>query len=188
MKKLILTAVAVAASLNLYAQGTVVFQNSTSSLVINSLTGNPAANADGIRAQLYWAPLSDPNNYRPIGAVATVGVPTAGRYLAGTRTTGTETPAGQGAWFQVKAWELSYGGSYEIAAAAPAAGGRQALRGVSNQFMTAATGNPTAVPPIAPVNLATSGLQGITLVVPEPSVIALGLLGAGALLLLRRRK
>jgi hypothetical protein len=199
MKKLILTAVAVVASLNLYAQGTVAFQNASGSLVLNGRTGASVAFADGIVAALYWAPTTDANNMRQIlngpstdvasrtdvGKVSTSLVP--GRFLGGTRTTGTETAGGAQAWFQVRAWELAYGGTYEAAVAAPAQNGRLALRGESNKFLSS-TGNPGGTPPTAAINLATSGLQGFTVVVPEPSVIALGLLGAGALLLLRRRK
>lgn len=192
MKKLLLTAAAIAASLNLYAQGTVTFQNNNSTLVMNSLTGSAVAEADGIRAMLYWAPQSDANNFTPISAAVVVGKAGAltvpGRYSGGTATTGAATAPGAGAWFQVKAWELAYGTTYEIASAAPASGGRQALRGESNKFLTTGTGNPTTQPPGTPVNLATSGVQGFTVVVPEPSVIALGLIGAGALLALRRRK
>jgi hypothetical protein len=189
MKKLLLTAAAIAASLNLYAQGTVTFQNSTATLVQNGLTGLPVAEADGIRAMLYWAPASDANNFTPISGATVVGkagaLTVAGRFSGGTATTGAATAPGAGAWFQVKAWELAYGTTYEIASAAPASGGRQALRGESNKFLTSSTGNPPLTPA---VNLATSGLQGFTVVVPEPSVIALGLIGAGALLALRRRK
>lgn len=194
MKKLILTAVTALVSLNLYAAdcsdptgGTVAFQNASGSVVFNNHTGANVVAADGIRVALYWAPLSDPDNFCQIGAMASVGVPIAGRFSGGTRTTGAETPAGTAGWFQVRAWELAYGATFEDAIAAPGQGGRVALRGQSSAFQSA-TGNPNAQPPIAPVNLATSGLPGFAVDVPEPSVIALGLLGAGALLLLRRRK
>lgn len=179
------------ASLNLYAQGTVAFQNASSSLVLNGRTSTSVVAADGIVAGLYWAPTTDANNLRMIGAITDVGRisgnPVAGRFLGGTRTTGTETAGGAQAWFQVRAWESAYGATYEAAVAAPAQNGRLALRGESNKFLVT-TGNPNATPPGTATRLDTSGLLGFTVVVPEPSVIALGLLGAGALLLLRRRK
>jgi hypothetical protein len=185
MKKLVLTAVGLLASLNLFAQGVVSFQNSSTTLVLNGNNGNaPVASADGIRVALYWAPDSTPTTYTQIGNVATVGIPAAGRYAGGNRTTGTETAPGAQAWFQVKAWELAYGTSYEEAVAHAPMGGRLALRGESNKFHCT-TGNPPLLPA---TNLSTVGLEGFTVNVPEPSVIALGLLGAGALLLLRRRK
>jgi hypothetical protein len=185
MKKLVLTAVGLLASLNLFAQGVVSFQNSSTTLVLNGNNGSaPATTADGIRVALYWAPDSAPDNFTQIGAIATVGIPAAGRYAGGNRTTGSETAPGATAWFQVKAWEYAYGTTYETAIAAPPSGGRVALRGESSKFHCA-TGNPPLLPA---TNLSTVGLDGITVNVPEPSVIALGLLGAGALLLLRRRK
>jgi hypothetical protein len=192
MKKLALTAVGLLASLNLFAQGVVSFQNSSTTLVTfgtelgnsGKTPGAAVASADGIRVALYWAPDSAPNSYVQIGAVATVGVPLAGRYSGGNRTTGNETAPASAAWFQVKAFELAYGGTYEAAIAAPASGGRVAFRGESNKFHCS-TGNPPLLPA---TNLSTAGLEGFTVNVPEPSVIALGLLGAGALLLMRRRK
>jgi len=188
MKKLILTAVAVVASVNLYAQGTVGFANGASGLVMNNFVSPARAvnAADGIRVALYWAPLSDPNNFAQIGAAVAVGTPVVGRFNGGTRTTGTATAEGSQAWFWVKAWELAYGATYEAAVAAPAQGGRLALRGESNKFQSG-TGAPSATPPLAQVDLAPN-IQSFGVNVPEPSVIALGLLGAGSLLLLRRRK
>ena len=47
------------ASLDLHAQGTVFFQNPSSWLVFNMMTGNPVTSAEGIRVALYWAPLSE---------------------------------------------------------------------------------------------------------------------------------
>jgi hypothetical protein len=188
MKKLLLTAAAImVATINTFAQGAVSWGNSATTLIVNSLTGAAATSAAGLRAALYWAPLSDPTNFRMIGSIASVGTPLPGRYSGGNATTGSETAGGEMAWFQVRAWELAYGATYEAAVSAPDQSGRPALRGSSNTFMATAAslvGNPTPPPP-TPLN---PQIQGFTVVVPEPSAIALGLLGAGALLLLRRRK
>lgn len=188
MKKLILTAAAVLVSLSVYAQGTVNFANTTGSLVTDATLANASVNSlQQIYVALYWAPESDPTNLRQIGAIssAPVGTPTPGRFLAGTRSTGPETAGGASAIFQVRAWELAYGSTYEAAIAAPNMGGRPAKRGSSNTF-TATTGNPGGTP--ATTAGALTGLQSFAVDVPEPSVIALGVIGAGALLLLRRRK
>jgi hypothetical protein len=184
MKKLLITAAALLVTVSTYAQGVVVFGNSASSLILDGKDGLAAAGADGIRAALYWAPLSDPDNFTQIGAFANVGVPVAGTFSGGNRTTGNATAPGAVARFQVRAWESAYGATFEEAIAAPAMGGRVALRGVSN-IMEFQTGAPPASPPTTLIN---NGLQGFTVVVPEPSVVALGIMGVGALLLLRRRK
>lgn len=187
MKKLFLTAVAAFVAVSIQAQGVIDFSNLASSLVIDGTDGNPVIGGDGIRAQLYWAPLSDPSNFTPIGAIVTVGVPQAGRFVGGNRTTGNATAPGDDALFQVRAWELAYGSTYEAALAAPNMGGRPAKTGRSNT-VTVETVSSTGNPPPTPNSISTSGLQSFAVNVPEPSVVALGLIGAGALLLLRRRK
>ena len=83
-------------------------------------------------------------------------------------------------WFQVKAWESLYGMTYEQAAQNPLA-----LTGVSS-IIAVSTGNPLVTPPGTPALL--TGISGITLNVPEPAILGLGLLGGVAMLLLRRRK
>jgi len=204
MKKLILTAVAavaVIASTDVYAQGTVDFANSSTSYIMDAYNGGAGGVAtrvgvaDKIAVALYWAPLTDENNLTQIGAAyaGTLGTgignnpPGTGLFSAGTRTTGSATTAGSSAWFQVRAWELTYGTTYEIAVAAAEQGGRLALRGVSNKFSSGTGGAGT--PPSTPVSLVGAGkMESFSVVVPEPSVIALALLGAGSLLLLRRRK
>ena len=187
MKKLLLTAAMVLVSLSVYAQGTVNFVNTTGSRVTDATTGNTTVpGSAGIVAALYWAPLSDPDNFTQIGTPAGVGVgQPPGIYNGGPRTTGAATPGGANARFQVRAWEVAYGATYEAAIAAPNMSGRPAKRGSSN-IIEVKTGNPANVPPDAPGAL--TGLQGFAVNVPEPSVIALGVIGAGALLLLRRRK
>jgi len=89
--------------------------------------------------------------------------------------------------FQMRVWD-NQGGSIGTWAEALAAWtqGRIAI-GWSELFTTPYALGGTANPPNPPPNL--QGLQSFNLVtVPEPSVIALGVLGAGCLFLLRRRK
>jgi hypothetical protein len=97
----------------------------------------------------------------------------AGTWIGGTRTLTGLTP-GQTITLQVRAWDNTTGATYDSAL----------RRGISTTFtyMIPATSPP---PPASAFFM--EGLRGFALV-PEPSVIGLGLLGVGALFLLRRRK
>jgi hypothetical protein len=93
----------------------------------------------------------------------------------------TGLAAGSTGFFQVKAWETAFGATYDEAFAV----GRT---GESNVFdMTVSTdvaGQPLGIAP----NLVAGGLQAFTVeIVPEPSTIVLGILGAAALLIRRRK-
>jgi len=197
MKKLILTATTVLASLNLFAQGTVNFGNvGPGTAITNSLTGSPVSGT-AFRASLYYLPFVEgapaPRTEEFLIALRpdTINFLATGQFAAGTRSTPQTTgPAGI-AWFQVKAWEVAFGTSYEAALVAAPQGGRPALAGTSN-IVKVSTGNGSTIAPgslVASPQAGFGGLKGFFLVpVPEPSVIGLGLLGVGALLLLRRRK
>lgn len=192
MKKTLLTTCLACAALGVYAQGTVALQNTAASVVVNSVTAANVAVGTTFRVALYYAAgeagvVPADGAFSQIGA--NVGFFSPGRYNGGNRTAPTSTPGGSG-WFQVRAWEYAYG-SQVLDSFAAAMGssrdpgvGRNALAGTSNKFFLPATGNP----PTTPAQTLT-GLQGFELVpVPEPGAIALGLLGLGTLLALRRRK
>lgn len=179
MKKLFLIAITSLLSVSAFAQGTVNFSNTASTTIVDPRTGL-AATAGQFTVALYWGVLgtADANALVQIGATTVVG-PGAGRYGGGTRTTGVETAPGQSAVFQIRAWESIGGSTYEQAFASGSA-----YYGSSALF-TSATGG-AGSPPSATVNLA--GIAPGFTMVPEPSTFALGALGIGALLMVRRRK
>ena len=183
MKKVLLTLAAVAVSVSVMAQGTVNFQNIGGAPVTYEDGGAPigATASDGIITALYWAPAgtTDDGAMEQIGAAANfLG---NGFFLGGTRTAPV-TPPGASAAFQVRAWDSNTGATYEEALAS---GLTQAGK---SAIFESATGNPEAIPPGLPVNLAQAIPAFTVATVPEPSAIALGMLGVGALFLVRRRK
>ena len=114
-------------------------------------------------AQLYYGQSA--NSLSPVGRVAEFGTRHRTGYFFGGAVSIQE--GGIPALFQVRAWETSAGRTYEEAVAA---GGKH---GISNVFPVI-----PAIPTWPPSDLV--GLQSFCLV-PEPSPVALGLLGMAAL-------
>ena len=172
-----------------YAQGTVNFANLSTSRVTR-MDGTFVTASDGIRAELVYAPdgtspaLFDSIAIR-LGMDVAVGVPVAGAFNGGTRTAPTATPGGHGL-FQVRAWSGWAGPDYRSALAT---GNPNVWYGQS-AILRVDTGDPTIVPPETPRPLTglTSFCVGPFNCIPEPSTVALGMLGAAALLLVRRRR
>lgn len=168
------------------AQGTVTFANSASSLVTAGI-GGPAvptglnSGYGGLLVGLFWgAAGSAEGDLVQIGATAAI-APQAGRYSGGTRTTGNATAPGATAVFQVRAWSADRGATWAEAQSSLATGWMG-----SSALFTSATGGGGS-PPSTPINLNTSVPGFAVTLVPEPSVIALAVLGAGALLFRRRK-
>lgn len=195
MKKLVVASIlACALAGSVYGQGTVTFRNTTATLVTFSDQAKAALNTTAVGpsgpsflAELYYAPDgADPGEagmqQGRMGAAVGFSTLAAGTFNGGNRTTPSSTPAGANAWFQVRVWEAAYGNTYETAIEAPATGGRVAIAGASNRFLLQ-TGTLTPTP-IASVG----GLAPMSVTpVPEPSAIALGLLGLVGFFTLRRR-
>lgn len=184
MKKLILTISLVVTSLTAFGQGQLNFQNNTATRITNSLTG--AASSTATRVGLYIGNVGDPAaSLTPVaGSVFNCVVP-------GTFNGGVLTIAGRtgDVALQVRAWLAStVYASYEAAYAGGLGGDTSVLLGVSPVFThTLTTGVTTPININAnPGYLAGSGTR--LMPVPEPSSIALGLLGLGAVALFRRRK
>ena len=188
MKKLLLTAaLAVIATLSSYGQGSVTFANNTATRV-NMPDGTGIPVGARFTAELVYAPdgtatAAFDTVATRVGGTATFG-PVAGLFNGGGRTVTALTPAGGFGLFQVRVWETAAGQDY---LSAWATGNSAYLAGKSG-IMRVDTGDPTTVPPGTPTPLTGSLATFAVSPIPEPSVIGLGILGAGALLMLRRRK
>jgi hypothetical protein len=191
MKKLLLiTALAAVASLSAYGQGSVSFANNNATRVIlqnpdGTTTFVPVGNR--FTAELVFAPDGTPASAftaaaTRLGNTASFS-PVAGLFNGGGRTaTGVVPPGGFGL-FQVRVWETASSADYLDAI------GRGVGYAGQSEILRVDTGDPTTTPPGTAAALTANGLASfIVSPVPEPSTIALGLLGVGTLLMLRRRK
>jgi len=160
-----------------YAQGTVNFANKNAITGLNAPVTLPDGSGVGgaYSAALYLVSgttetiiNSSLNTFRASPAAAT-------GYLLPLNVTVPGVAGGQVANLKIKAWETS-AGSYEAALAAGTGYGESLAFNVT---LTDVPAPPADIP---------STLQGFTVtVIPEPTTIALGALGA-AVLLFRRRK
>ncbi|HYE31884.1 MAG TPA: PEP-CTERM sorting domain-containing protein [Methylomirabilota bacterium] len=173
MKKLLVAVAAVLVSASAFAQGQLNFNNRLTGVVDAPISRPDGTGAGaGVTAELVLVQggsetvLTPVTTFRTSSAAATFYVNPVDVIVPGVQ-------AGQTATLKVRAYE---GASYATAT----------LRGESATFNLALGGTPPGGAPLTPPALA--GLQGFALqVVPEPSTIALGVLGAAALLLRRRK-
>ena len=193
-KKILALVVLASVSTVAFAQGTVNFNTlalGTSAQVYQS-DGVTLLSGATYMAQLFAGPGTTAES-----ALVAVGNPVGFRTSANAgyvQTTGTAfgsavdpvvtisaAAAGGAVTVQLRAWDATYA-SYALAKASL----KGNVYGQSALLALAATGNPNGSPPSTPVNL--DGLKGFNLnVIPEPTTLALVLLG-GAALLIRRRK
>ncbi len=188
MKKLILTASLMVAAVAAFGQGQVNFANNNATRIWADRDANGTTN--GADTLLAAGPNSQVAIYgatgsgQPVGSLviqttAITNLLTPGFFLGGVRT--LSLPTGP-ATLQVRAWTGSFP-NYEAAAAAAVAD-PSIFIGMSNPLNVTLT-----TPPSPPPTLLGSGLNQFNVApVPEPSSIALGLLGLGAIVLFRRRK
>lgn len=198
IKSLIITASFLAAATVGYSQGTVVFANlGTGTAISNSVSLTVLPSGTGFRAALYYMP--DGINYsnaanaqifnntaQQLGANV-VNFISPGQFTGGNRT--TTSAGGAPGWFQVRAWSASVGGvSYTSFEQAVASGRSDVFAGKSEILWLLKTGDPANSVPASTL-VADGKLKGFYVSpVPEPAAIGLGILGVGALWLLRRRK
>src|SRR4051812_2592950 len=158
MKTVFVLLLTLVSATHVLSQGTVNFANSQSTRITNCVTGAPVSTStDGIRAALYYAPdgVIDEAAFALGGpSVAVI----SGVFNGGPRTIPTPVPGG---WImiQIRAFEATYGSTYEEAWAAPLQNGRFALTGKS-VIVRVDTGNPASTPPDPATSLVNSGLRG----------------------------
>jgi PEP-CTERM motif len=199
MKKLLITAISgvalIGATVSSFGQGTVTWNNSNST---TATSGTPAMFGTG--APLAGTPVTGPSGTYEYGLyvgaagdtsisqmtlVATYlnssAAPAKGTVAGGQVTLPNGYPNGTAISDIVAGWTAADGSSY---AAAIASGDPLLLSGLSN------IGSVTpASPPAVVWGHGAGNITGITLTAaPEPATIALGGLGAAALLLFRRKK
>jgi hypothetical protein len=211
MKKLILTAaLATATALSGFSQGQINFQNAgassalyfnsttlaTNKVTTGSLASQPLSGSTStgvVDVGLYWstAPFTDAAQ-GTLGDMVTMSSTTAGAIAGGT----VVTPFASGAqvYVQVFAWDSTYATPDEDLAAhalfgAWSAGAANTTYGAigAAQLTTGLTVSPAPGTPIFGTG-AGQFPKCVMLSSPEPTTIALGGLGAAALLLFRRRK
>jgi len=192
MKKLLIVGLLVIASASAFAQGTVSFNNNglatplPDNLAVffgDTATGHRLTLGDGVYvAQLYFGAAGSPES-----ALTAVSAPAAnfrvattanpGTWSGGTRTL-TGFDVGATVALQVRVWNTTDGSDYATAFAK----NNGLFTGKSSIFSytVPAAGSP-------PAAYAMGNFAGFSVVVPEPSVIVLGILGAGVLLLRRRK-
>lgn len=165
MKNILALAACVCAlAVSAYGQGTLNFNNRVTSAGLDSPVfdvGGAAKLAEGF-AQLVV-------NGTPVGDATAMRTGSAAGYFSGGTANIASVAPGATASIQVRAWKG--GATFETATAT----------GISEAINVTLGG--AGSPPSLPANLV--GLKSFSLV-PEPSTIALGLIGAAALMLRRR--
>lgn len=173
MKSLIVAAAVGLVAVGALAQGQISVGNRVTGKVDAPVTaGGVKLDGAAYLAQAYVGKTAD--SLAPVGTALPFRTGAAAGYITTTAVTVAGAPDGTALFFQLRAWEAAGGANYEAAYAA----GK--LAGMSNIVpITAAEAPNLPQPPV--------GLQGFALAaIPEPSVMALGMLGAAALFLRRR--
>jgi len=205
MKKLILTAICSAAALSGFAQGTIQFGNTIQSPIY---VGTSIATAYGATQKATSAALgtggtidfaliwgTSATSVTTLAGIEKIGT-TAGQVAGNVNFPVVGTNPGDKDWFQVVAWDNSYGDTLAGEAACAAAGGLWGSAGQTSygvlgpalQFQLGPNPSPGTVIFGSSATTGVFHLFALITPVPEPTTLALGGLGAAALLMFRRRK
>lgn len=193
MKKLLLTVALSATFVTAYGQGRVAFANTSTTLITtNNFQGTALGNTTGpgqYTFGLYLGTLGTPENALVLNITGT-NTAGAGRFTGGSPAPLNAPFAGGGTplTFQIRAWSTFAGASYEQAYAAALLGNLSIYLGKSGIGFVSPTLSPTTQPPLFGTDAGQLATGFLLAPVPEPSSIALGLLGLGAVALFRRRK
>lgn len=195
MKKTLLVIASLVATVSMMAQANLSFGNKATGVNAPVTHKEDGAKVDGGATGDYLATLymgqkgSTAEALTPVVDVATGGLVaiafrtgSAAGYITSTAVNIQGAAAGVEYAFQMRAWSKNGGATYEAAYAAATTGGMASTvkLGSSNVF----TQTPNK-PPATPQPLV--GLEAFTIsYIPEPSILALGLLGGLAFLLRRR--
>jgi hypothetical protein len=168
-------------------QGSVNFQNSTTTRVY-LCDGTPVPAGNRFNAELMYAPDGTPSYAFDVVATR-VGAPASfggslmipGIFVGGGRTVQTITPPGGFGLFQVRVWETAFGRDYSSAILS----GDPRQNAGKSGIIRVDTGDSTTTPPGTPVSLVAYGLTSFYLYgppCPEPSTWVMGALaGRGVL-------
>lgn len=179
MKKLVILAALVLGSLSAMAQGRFVMANGSSgpngavNAPVTDTDGTTKASGAAFSAQAYIATVGS-QNYLPVGTPVQFSSTVLGYFLGGSLITATTGDVS----VLVRVYQTALG-SYTVAAATPGAK-IGSFNPVTVTLATGPAGDPVLVG-LLPLTLTTVAS------IPEPSTIALGVVGAAALLLRRRR-
>jgi hypothetical protein len=176
------------------AQGTLNFANNTGTRLFDYFAYFPPANSTAYKAGLYWGPQGTPEASLVLLPASSNGVTTtwllSGLFIGGTAS--FPVPGGTVISVQVRVWTATYA---DYAAAVASLPGDPSVAIGKGIIQTVALGG-GGDPPSAPQDLAAPSGGGTPFqpflvagpLAPEPSSIALALLGIGAIVLFRRRR
>ena len=200
MKKVLLTLASVLVGLSAYAQGTVAFQNrdtanNISAPIYDVSVGGTKLVGTAYLAQLYFGAVGAAESAFQAVSIAPVSFrgtlptdATAGYVNVGADTSRSLSgiPFNTPVQVQIRAWSAAGGATYEAALAAAQANSAIHIgKSTPITITTAASALNTPSPMVGLASFALTSQAGP--IIPEPTTIALGLLGA-ALLFIRRRQ
>jgi len=205
MKKLIITAACTAMAISGFAQGTIGFKNAvTTEFYYGTVSGGVVTASSAVPAStttidvgLFWSTTAFNTISGNLGGVVQFGT-AAGQIAGSAAYTPAGVNAGDADFYQVFAWDASYGNTLAGLQACVAAGGlfgassagaaNAAYGTIGNSIQLTANTPPASGPPVFNTSGNSFGKTVLLTNGPEPTTIAIGGLGAAAMLLFRRRR